>query len=762
LRIKHFEEVKANLRTYLKQYLQMQGRKVENNSVQCPNGSEHKHDDSHLSCGITDDGLAFNCFACDAKGDIFNAAGYLENKPLVGEEFITENFMYLAKLFNIHYELEEVTEDEKQAQKVYLLYDKLKTLLKLQYATDKDTQAYAKARGWEKLADSFEFGACGNYDKLIGQLEKEFDRPIMQRAGIYHKDLFLDRFIIPIRDASGRVCAFGSRSMTEQGRYINSKNNLVYDKSSTLFNLHNARRASSSIYLVEGYADCMTMCKHGIQNVVALGGTAFTAKQYELLIRTRIKKVILAFDNDEAGQAAIDKALIKVIVNKKDMLVYIKEIQDAKDPDEYIVKHGVDKFIALPELTVFEWRLKKFISGQTEELKQQVLQDILNETSYIERDRMCDKFATQTNIRLETIQKEIQRLDVIKNENLNITVTDIVREESEFEIKVNEYEEWAFSRKTELLGLKTGFPKLTEALDGIQSGLYLVGGRPNVGKTAFNLQLAYNLALHNEKVFVLVWSIDDNLKKVIPRLIAMESGMPINVVSNPTHKLTPDKGYTAERVSELLNKREEALNRIKALSRRFLVKDISSGCSIERIEKSVMTCKAITKTENMQLVLFIDNFHKLSTEKHTQDTRTKFTELSEKIKRISNIYDAPVICTVELRKSEHIRPVEDDIKETVDLVYDADCIMLLHNEIHRVGEVESKVYFNDDEGMRRPILECDVIKNKTSGFKGQLFFRFFTELNKVEECDDLESRALKGILCGAPQREVKSGRDFIK
>ncbi len=175
-----------------------------------------------------------------------------------------------------------------------------------------------------------------------------------------------------------------------------------------------------------------------------------------------------------------------------------------------------------------------------------------------------------------------------------------------------------------------------------------------------------------------------------------------------------------------------------------------------------MTCKAITKTENMQLVLFIDNFHKLSTEKHTQDTRQKFTELSEKIKRISNIYDAPVITTVELRKSEHIRPVEDDIKETVDLVYDADCIMLLHNEIHRVGEVESKIYFNDAEGMRRPILECEIIKNKTSGFKGHLFFRFFTELNKVEECDDLESRALKGTLCGMPQREVrKNVREFV-
>ena len=735
----------------------MQGRKIDNNSVQCPNGAEHKNDDQHMSCGIDPDGVVFHCMACDAKGDIFNAAGYIENKPLTGEEFVTENFMYLAKLFNVPYELEEITEEEKEKQKVYLAYDKAKTLLKQNYVTSKTAQAYAKHRGWENIAEGFEFGSCENYDKFIGQMEKEFDKDTLKKAGIYHKDLYFERFIIPIRDISGRVCAFGSRAMVEQGMYKNSKNNLVYDKSSTLFSLNLARRASSSIYLVEGFADCITIHKHGVHNVVAIGGTSFTNKQYELLVRTKIKKIVLCFDNDDAGKMAIDKALIKVIGNKKDMLVYIKEFgagEICKDPDEYIKKNGIEAFLKLPELTVFEWRLKKFSEGQTEELKQQVLQDIIDEDSYIERDRMCDKFSKEGNIRLETIQKEIQRLEIIKKEKLDITISDIIREESEFELKVNEYEEWVFSRKNELLGLKSGFAKTTEVLDGIQNGLYLVGGRPNVGKTAYNLQLAYNLALHNDNVFVLVWSIDDNLKKVIPRLVAMESGIPINIVSNPLHKLTSAQGYTAEQVNELMAKREDAINKVKQLSKRLLVKDVSSGNSIETIEKSVITCKAITKAENMQLVLFIDNFHKLNTEKYVQDTRAKFTFLSEQIKRISNVYDAPVICTVELRKSESVRPEENDIKETIDLVYDADCIILLHNEIHRVGEYESKMFFVDDKGQRRPILEAEIVKNKTSGFKGHLFYRFYTELNKVVECDSSEARQLKGILHGIPQRET--------
>lgn len=753
--IKEFEQRKAELRKYLKQYLDSQQRKIENNSCQCPNGVEHKHDDTHMSCGITEDGMVFNCLACGAKGDIFSAANYLENKPLVGEEFVTENFIYLAKTFNVSFELEEISEEEKQLQKVYLVYDRAKEILKQNFAVNKDAQEYVKNRGWARMESMFEFGACNSAEKLMGILEKEFDRPTLLKAGIYHKDLFLDRLIIPVRDTSGRVCAFGSRSLEEKGRYINSKNNLVYDKSSILFNLNYARRISTTVYLVEGYADAITMFKNNIQNVAAVGGTSFTPKQYELLIRNRIKKIVLCFDNDEAGKEAFDKALTKVIGYKRDMLIYIKEITEAKDPDDFINKFGVDKFNELPELTVFEWRLKKFGISQGELEKQGILEDIINETSYIERDRMCDKFAQTSNIRLETIQREVTRLEIIRKEKLDITTTDIIREETEFEKKINEYEEWVFSRKTELLGLPCGFPRLTQALDGIQNGLYLVGGRPNVGKTSFNLQMAYNLALENPKVFVLIWSVDDNLKKVIPRMIAAECGIPINIVSNPVYKLKPEYGYSQEQIKTYMEQREQAVNKLKSLSHRFLVKDISSGNSVEAIEKSVMTCRALTKSENMQLVLVIDNFHKLTTEKYTQDTRSKFTYMSEAIKRISNVYDAPVLCTVELRKSDNIRPQEDDIKETIDLVYDADCIMLLHNEIHRVGEEESKIFWVDQEGKKRPILEVDVCKNKTSGFKGEVFFRFHTDLNRVLECDQEESRRVKGILWGIPDAQEK-------
>lgn len=749
--IKNIETVKLEIRTHLKDYLKSQGRRLDGNSCQCPNGKEHKNDDLHLSCGIDPTGNVFHCMQCEKSGDIFTAANLLENKPITGEEFITENFMYLARMLNIQYETEEMTEEEKRLWSVYMAYDKMKDILHKNFFLHKEAQEYVKTRGWESLTETFEFGACDSGDKLMGLLEKDVSKEVIKDAGLSHKDLFAGRLIFPIKDASGRVCAFGSRSLAGNGRYINSKNHLCYDKSSTLFNLHNARKASSTVYIVEGYADCLTIFKHGIHNVVAVGGTAFTMKQYEMLVRAKITRLVLCFDNDEPGKSALDRTLLNVIGNKKDFIVCIKEMVDAKDPDEFIVKYGIDKFKALAEHTVFEWRANKFIASPSDALRGQVLEDILNETSFIERDRMCDKLAKDSGIRIETLQKEINRLEELKKEHLDITTTDIIREETEFEMKVNEYEEWVFSRKDELLGIHCGFDFLTNNLDGIQNALYLIGGRPNVGKSAFCFNMAYNIAVKNEDVFVLFWSIDDNLRKVIPRLIAAESQIPINIVSNPLYKLTEGNGYSKEEARKIMERRETAVNKLKLLSKRILIKDISSGGSIEAIEKSVKMMRAVTKADGTKLVLFIDNFHKLSTEAHaSENIRVKTMNLSEQVKKISNLYGCPVITTVELGKhGERVRPIENDIMETVQLSYDADCIMLVHNEFHRVAD-QSTMFFEDELGARKPILEVNIAKNKTSGFKGNTFFRFFPEYSLLTECSGMESRKLKGILNAEP------------
>ena len=99
------------------------------------------------------------------------------------------------------------------------------------------------------------------------------------------------------------------------------------------------------------------------------------------------------------------------------------------------------------------------------------------------------------------------------------------------------------------------------------------------------------------------------------------------------------------------------------------------------MERMINIYKIIAKQR--QLVVFIDNLHKMSSGRSgKQNPREKYTEISEGIKRLTNVYDIPIISTVEVRKTTDplAWPTEDDIKETIDLVYDADAVFMLHNE----------------------------------------------------------------------------------
>ena len=121
-------------------------------------------------------------------------------------------------------------------------------------------------------------------------------------------DRFRNRLIIPIRDAGGRVIAFGARALDPDDvpKYLNSPQTPLFDKGATLFGLDLAKRAirnSDQAIIVEGYMDVLSAHQHGYTNVVAGMGTALTEAQLKLLKRLT-KNFVLALDSDTAGDAA--------------------------------------------------------------------------------------------------------------------------------------------------------------------------------------------------------------------------------------------------------------------------------------------------------------------------------------------------------------------------------------------------------------------------------------------------------------------------
>ena len=160
-------------------------------------------------------------------------------------------------------------------------------------------------------------------------------------------DRFRDRVMFPICDRSGRVIAFGGRTMDKEvsAKYLNSPETPLFHKSHVLFNHHNARKAAHDkgvVIAVEGYVDVISMSAVGFSNVVAPMGTALTPEQCELMWRMA-EEPVLCFDGDKAGRKAayraIETALPLIGAGKSLRFAFLP---DGQDPDDLARSGGAE------------------------------------------------------------------------------------------------------------------------------------------------------------------------------------------------------------------------------------------------------------------------------------------------------------------------------------------------------------------------------------------------------------------------------------
>ncbi len=192
--------------------------------------------------------------------------------------------------------------------------------------------------------------APDKWDSLIKHLKAEgFSVSDMLSAGVIKQgskgyyDNFRNRVMTPIIDVRGNVIAFGGRVLDgSKPKYINTGDTLVYKKTNELFAMNFAKDSGKeSLILCEGYMDVIAMHQAGFTNAVAGCGTALTPEQVRLISRY-CKEVILAYDADEAGQKALNKAI--GLFAQTDVKVRIPNLTGGKDPDEIIKKYGAEKF----------------------------------------------------------------------------------------------------------------------------------------------------------------------------------------------------------------------------------------------------------------------------------------------------------------------------------------------------------------------------------------------------------------------------------
>jgi DNA primase len=315
------------------------------------------HNEKTPSFSVSRERQSFYCFGCEKGGDAVTFVMEFE-----GLSFM-EALRKLADRAGIRLPAPSEREDKEDYLRRQLI-DLGTFAARLYTDTLRDALKGGKARQYVKTRQLKEetikrFGlgyAPDAWGTLVDAARvKSIKDPVIEASGLAKRgdkglyDLFRDRLMIPIRDVSGNVVAFGGRDLsgTAPGKYINSPENPVYKKSRVLYGLFEARdslRSEKRALLVEGYFDLMRCFDAGVCNVVASCGTALTHDQAALL-RRYVPEVVVVFDGDAAGVRAALRGV--AILTDAELTVRALVLPDGKDPDDYIRDHGVEAFRAL-------------------------------------------------------------------------------------------------------------------------------------------------------------------------------------------------------------------------------------------------------------------------------------------------------------------------------------------------------------------------------------------------------------------------------
>jgi DNA primase len=230
-------------------------------------------------------------------------------------------------------------------------------------AEGKAARAYLLDRGLNDEAITrfgLGFSPSGG-DALLRGLKQKYPEQLIEVSGLISRDAnsrFYDRFrrriMFPIANESGKIVAFGGRSLgDDMPKYLNSPETLIYSKSALLYHLDRAKepiRRGGFVVLVEGYMDTIAVARAGAENVVASCGTSLTEAQVKLVSRFT-KRIVVNYDPDNAGQAATERSLALLLEQDFDTRVLALPSIDGKpaDPDTYIQKKGAAEYRKLLE-----------------------------------------------------------------------------------------------------------------------------------------------------------------------------------------------------------------------------------------------------------------------------------------------------------------------------------------------------------------------------------------------------------------------------
>ena len=301
----------------------------------------------------------FKCFGCGKSG---TAVGFVMEHE--GYTYV-EALRYLAKKYHIEIVEKEETAEEiasrQRSESLYLVSEFAGKFFQDSLRTEEGRIGYAyfKSRGLEDATiEKFGLGwSLSSRTSLLDAARKAgYKEEFLIDTGLCYRrddgkvtDRFYDRAMFPIHSPSGRILAFGGRTLRSDktvAKYVNSPETEIYVKSRSLYGIWFARNEivrQDKCILVEGYLDVISMYQLGIHNVVASSGTSLTVEQIRL-IRKYSQNVTIIYDGDPAGIHAALRGINLVL--KEGMNVKVVLLPDGDDPDSYSRKHTLEEVMS--------------------------------------------------------------------------------------------------------------------------------------------------------------------------------------------------------------------------------------------------------------------------------------------------------------------------------------------------------------------------------------------------------------------------------
>lgn len=407
-----------------------------------PSGINHKgccpfHHEKTPSFMVNRERQSWHCFGCSKGGDIFSFLQEIE-----GMDFI-EALRFLADRAGIRLEYQANEVNSSQRNRIKEINTEAARFFHnflLKMSASRPAVDYLVKRGlksstieeWQigyipdqwDLLTKYLLKKGHSIDDLVasGLTIKKDGASMQSQNGFY--DRFRGRIMFPIWDVHGSVVGFTGRVLVETeksgGKYVNTPQTIVYDKSRVVFGLDKAKQEikhKDLIVMVEGQMDVIACHQAGMKNVVATSGTALTEHQVTLLKRYS-KNINMAFDGDSAGQAAIKRGIDLAL--QEGINVSVIQIPDGcgKDPDECLKRNPqvwFDSVIKAKEIMI--WHFDRVFAGKdVSNLKQRQaiideLQEIISLIPYpVTRDYWQMQLSEKTGVDILILRENMKQI----------------------------------------------------------------------------------------------------------------------------------------------------------------------------------------------------------------------------------------------------------------------------------------------------------------------------------------------------------------